>query len=232
MKKVLSHEVLLVYSDFSKPFVIHTDASDHQLGAVISQEGKPISFFSRKLNSVRRNYMTTEKELLSIVECVKEFRIVLFGYPIRVYLDHKNLVHTVTSSQLQQVMRWRLILEEFGPELIYVPGANNDAADALSCLESSPSSSPPPSEMAEHFGFDDEDLPPDTFPLTYKLLMQHQLQDKELMDKAEANNGYALSIFQGGGKQRTLITKQGKIVIPTKLSNNSTTIKNSKPPPI
>ena len=44
MKKVLSLEVLLAYPDFSKPFVVHTSASDYQLGAVISQDGKPIVF--------------------------------------------------------------------------------------------------------------------------------------------------------------------------------------------
>ena len=71
--------------------------------------------------------------------------------------------------------------------------------------------------MAEHFGFDDEDLPSDAFPLTNKLLMQHQLQDKELMIKAEAKDGYILSIFCGGGKQCTLIAKNGKIVIPKSL---------------
>ena len=56
-------ETLLTYPDWSKPFKIHTDASDYQLGAVISQEGKPIAFFSWKLNSVQKNYTTTEKEL-------------------------------------------------------------------------------------------------------------------------------------------------------------------------
>ena len=45
MKKMLSCEVLLAYSDFSKPFVVHTDTSDYQLGAVISQDGKSIAFY-------------------------------------------------------------------------------------------------------------------------------------------------------------------------------------------
>jgi len=75
-------ETLLNYPDWSKPFDIHTDASDYQLGAVLSQDGKPIAFYSRKLNKAQRNNTTTEKELLSIVETVKEFRNILFGYPI------------------------------------------------------------------------------------------------------------------------------------------------------
>ena len=50
MKRIISKEILLTYPDFSKSFDIHTDASDMQLGAVLSQGGKPISFYSRKLN--------------------------------------------------------------------------------------------------------------------------------------------------------------------------------------
>ena len=86
------------------------------------------------------NYTTTEKELLSIVECEKEFRNVLFGYPIRVFSDHKNLVHAATVSQSQQVMRWRFILEEFGPDICHnivagaisrLPTANKDQREIL-----------------------------------------------------------------------------------------------------
>ena len=44
MKKSISRETLLVYPNFSKPFVIHTDASKVQLGAVISQDNKPMAF--------------------------------------------------------------------------------------------------------------------------------------------------------------------------------------------
>lgn len=134
IKQMVCKETLLTYPDWNKPFDIHTDASDFQFGAVISQENKPIAFFSRKLNSAQRNYTTTEKELLSIVECVKEFRNVLFGYPICVFLDHKNLVHAATMSQSQRVMRWRLILEQFGPDIKHISGEDNIVADAISRL--------------------------------------------------------------------------------------------------
>ena len=114
-------------------------------------------------------------------------------------------------------MRWCLILEEFNPELVYVPGEHNEAADALSRLETLPSTPLTPASSAELFGFEDDDLPADAFPLTYKLIMKHQLQDEELMTKAEAKDGYVLTTFCGGDKQRTLITKQGKIVMPKSL---------------
>ena len=91
-KQMISEEILLNYPDWSKPFVVHTDASDKQLGAVISQDDKPIEFFSRRLLKSQRNYRTTEKELLSIAECLKQFRNILFGYEIHVYSDHKNLM--------------------------------------------------------------------------------------------------------------------------------------------
>ena len=54
IKKVVAKETLLAYPDFSKPFVIHTDASKYQLGFVISQEGRPIAFYSRKLNKAKK----------------------------------------------------------------------------------------------------------------------------------------------------------------------------------
>ena len=67
IKHVIGREVLLGYPDFNAPFEIHTDASKFQLGAVISQKGKPIAFYSRKMNSAQHNDTTTVKELLSIV---------------------------------------------------------------------------------------------------------------------------------------------------------------------
>jgi hypothetical protein len=48
IKRVIGREVLLAYPDFNAPFQIHTDACKTQIGAVISQNGKPIAFYSRK----------------------------------------------------------------------------------------------------------------------------------------------------------------------------------------
>ena len=59
VKRVISKETLLAYPDFNEEFEIHTDASDYQLGAVISQKGKPIAFYSRKLQDEQKNYWTS-----------------------------------------------------------------------------------------------------------------------------------------------------------------------------
>jgi hypothetical protein len=81
MKILITKETLLTYPNFKKPFEIHTDASKVQLGiaACISQEGRPVAFYSRILNPAQTRYTTTERELLSIVETLKEFRNILLG---------------------------------------------------------------------------------------------------------------------------------------------------------
>ena len=91
IKMAVSKEIILNYPDFSQEFEIYTDASQTQLGAVIAQNGKPIAFYTRKLTSAQQKYTTTERELLAIVETLKEFRNILLGHRIVVFTDHKNL---------------------------------------------------------------------------------------------------------------------------------------------
>ena len=74
---------------------MHTDSSALQLGAVISQDDKPIAFYSRKLNSAQNYYTTTECKLLSIVETLKEVKNILLGKQIKVYTNHKNLTYNI-----------------------------------------------------------------------------------------------------------------------------------------
>ena len=80
-------------------FDIHTNASDHQLEAIISQKGMPIAFYSRKLNSAQKNYMTTTRKLLAIGETLKEFKNILLGQSIKVYTDHKNLTYKISIQK-------------------------------------------------------------------------------------------------------------------------------------
>jgi hypothetical protein len=58
IKQKVSQETLLAFPDFEKECYVYTDASNKQLGAVIMQEGKPLAFYSRKLNSSQTRYTT------------------------------------------------------------------------------------------------------------------------------------------------------------------------------
>ena len=80
IKRIISRETLLSYPNFNLPFDLHTDASNVQLGAVISQQGRPIAFYSRKLNLPQTRYTVGKRELLSIVETLKTFRNILLAY--------------------------------------------------------------------------------------------------------------------------------------------------------
>ena len=127
---MIACQVLLKYPDFTKPFDVYTDASDSQLGAVISQNSWPIAFYSRKLNSAQRNYTTMEKELLSIIETSQQYRHILLSNHCNFYCDHKNLGFDNFKSE--RVRRWRAILEEFDYSFNYCPGKENTIADMLS----------------------------------------------------------------------------------------------------
>ena len=67
---------------------MYTDASAFQLGVVIRQKGKPIAFYSRKIDDAQKMYTVTKKEILRIVVTIKEFRTILVGHKLRIYTDH------------------------------------------------------------------------------------------------------------------------------------------------
>jgi hypothetical protein len=73
---------------------------------------------------------------LAIVETLKEFRNILLGQKIIIHTDHKNLTHQTFNTE--RVMRWRLIIKEYGSEFLYVKGEHNIVADALSRLNITP----------------------------------------------------------------------------------------------
>ena len=88
IKWIVECDTLLIYADLNKHYDIHTGDSEYQLGAVIGQDGKPITFYSRKIPGPQAWYTVTEKELLGKVKILTELPTILLGKKLKIYTDH------------------------------------------------------------------------------------------------------------------------------------------------
>ena len=217
-KKILSKEAILAFPDFEKEFVIYTDASKLQLGGVITQNNRPLAFYSRKLNDAQTRYTTTERELLSIVETLKEFRNILLGHKIIVYTDHSNL--TFENLQTDRVLRWRLLLEEYGVEIRYIKGVQNIVADILSRYPTSnnPLDKAKPTMETQSELFAQDVLPPEVFPMNFATIAQFQQRDRALQSLVEKHPDVSRKTFRGGEQ---LICMKNKIFVPEALRKHT-----------
>ncbi len=102
---------------------------------MITQGNKPIAFFSRKLTEMQQCYSVTKVELLAIVETLKKFKGMLWGQRLKVYTDHKTLIQDALRLTSDSVYRGRLLLGEYGPEVMHIKGIHNMVADAISRLD-------------------------------------------------------------------------------------------------
>ena len=132
---------VLVYPDFDKPFVLHCDASQVGLGAILYQEqdnGKLgiVAFGSRSLNPAEKNYHSSKLEFLALKWAVTErFRDFLYYAPaLEVYTDNNPLTYVLSSARLDATrQRWVAELADYNiTKIRYKPGTSNLAADMLS----------------------------------------------------------------------------------------------------
>lgn len=137
LKKMLTDPPVLAYPDFSKPFILTTDASKFACGAVLSQliDGieRPIAFASKPFTQGEVNKITKEQELIAIHWGVKHFYPYLYGTFFTIKSDHKSLIYLFSlKDPSSRLTRIRLDLEEHNFVIEHIKGKDNVVADALS----------------------------------------------------------------------------------------------------
>ncbi|XP_030830382.1 uncharacterized protein LOC115919900 [Strongylocentrotus purpuratus] len=152
VKNKLISAPVLQYVDFSKPFLLHTDASTTGLGAALYQldeEGRErvIAYASRTLNKSERNCTAHKLEFLALKWAVTEkFHDFLYGNKTHVRTDNNPLTYVLTTAKLDATgHRWLAALANYDLTLTYRSGKMNIDADALSRRPSNvpPSDTPP-----------------------------------------------------------------------------------------
>lgn len=140
LKAALVNSVVLTHPDFSRPFILSTDASTDGLGAVLSQlaEGetraRPIAFASKALNRAQARYPAHRLEFLALKWSVcDKFSHWLKGSEFVVWTDNNPLTYVLTKPKLDACeQRWISKLAPYRFSIKYIPGPKNVVADALS----------------------------------------------------------------------------------------------------
>ena len=147
LKQALITAPILAYPDYSKPFILETDASLKGLGAVLSQRGEDgavrvIAYASRSLRpgeKLMRDYSSAKIKLLALKWSVCEkFKDYLLGSKFTVYMDNNPLVYVKTSKLGVAQICWLSELALYDFDIIYKTGKSNLVADALSRRPESP----------------------------------------------------------------------------------------------
>ena len=124
-----------------KEATVTTDASEKALGWVLSQEGHPVIYVSRKLTPVEQNYSNIEREALAIVFVVTRLKQFLLGRRFTLQTDHKPLKYLLAPDEeipktaSARITRWAIALMGFDCELKYTPGEQIPHTDALSRMD-------------------------------------------------------------------------------------------------
>lgn len=138
LKEKLTTAPILIYPDFTKPFVLYTDASYLGLGAILSQkddEGNEhvVAYASRSLVGAEYNYSPTEIECLASVWAMKYFRPYIYLMDFILVTDHAALQWMMNNpNPTKRMTRWILTITDYPFQIQYRKGKKHQNVDALS----------------------------------------------------------------------------------------------------
>jgi len=100
LKGILVKAPVLKLPDFDKDFEIHFNASDFAIGGVLVQEGRPVTFESKKLSETKRRWPTHEKEMWAIKHCLKTWGHYVGSKDVVVWINNMTLKYFAIQPKL------------------------------------------------------------------------------------------------------------------------------------
>ena len=145
IKMCLASAPVLRRVDYSRPFLLQTDASGIAIGAILSQKddnGREyvIGYGSKKLTPAQRKWDTREQEAFAAIWGCEFFRHYVLGSPFELQTDHESLKWLNSPRSTGKLARWAIRLSEFNFTPKYRPGKQHMNVDALSHIENAPES--------------------------------------------------------------------------------------------
>lgn len=201
IKQAFLNATIIMHPDCSKTFYIQCDGSDYAIGGTLFQrslsgEREVLAYTSVTLKGSQLRYTVTEKEMMALVHCLRQWRNLILGRKLIVITDHKALSFLLSCKlKSSRISRWIMFVQEFNFDIIHCAGKDNVVADTLSRF--------PADRKLQITEYESGELNLMLLSFTedYKKLKQNfsvlrddQLEDRWIQEKINFLEGYSKSV--------------------------------------
>jgi hypothetical protein len=123
LKEKITEQPILVLLYFGKKFQVRCDASGLAIGSVLSQDNRPVAYFSEKLNDTKKKYSTYDKEFYAVIQALRKWRHYLISKEFVLCSDNQALQFITRQEKLnQRHAKWVEFMHNFTFVIKHIAG--------------------------------------------------------------------------------------------------------------